>query len=65
MHLSRVISQSVQNNTDIGTSVGESFANISEAIGGIAFPTMANIACEQGLMPPYIGSIIVVVNVTV
>ena len=39
-HLSWVCTQTFQENIDLCTSVGESFANISDAVEDVAFPTM-------------------------
>ena len=47
MHISRLLSQLLQDNTDLGTSEEECFANISEAADDTIFPTMADIAHEQ------------------
>ena len=45
--LTRTLSQSFQDNTDLGSSEGECFAKISETIEDIIFPTNANITCNQ------------------
>ena len=46
VHVTMVLSWSLANNTDLGTSVGECFENIILAVEHIVFPTMAEIAQE-------------------
>ena len=58
MHLTRVLIQLLQVNTDLGTAAGKFLKNISEAIEDIVFPT-------DRLMPPYSSFIMVEVNFTV
>ena len=65
MHLMRVLSQPFQENTDFDTSVGECFANISEAVEDIALLSWLKLLISKGLEPPYNTSTMVVVNITV
>ena len=46
-HLTRVLSKSLIDSTDLGTSVVECIENVSEMVEDIAFCTMDKIAYEQ------------------
>ena len=47
VHLTRVLNQWLQDDTNLGTGAGECFTNISETTEDIALPTMAGITHEQ------------------
>ena len=62
MHLTRVLSQVLIGNTDLGKIVGRCFANMAEVVGDFAFPTMAQI--NKKLIPPNNSFIMIEVNIT-
>ena len=47
VHLTRVFSQLLQDNSELGTSVGECYETISEAVEDIFFPVKAELLYEQ------------------
>ena len=47
VHLTRVLSLSLHNNTELGIGLGKYFANISEAIENITSPKFAKSVNEQ------------------
>ena len=65
MHLTRIISQSLQDNTDLVPSIGECFANISDAVEFSALPTWLQLLVKKELLAPYDSSKINVVSISV
>ena len=47
VHFTKVLSKLLQDNTDLGTSIGCYVANISDVVEDITFNVMVEITCEE------------------